>query len=337
MKRFELADFLKGYSIFTIIIYHYLQTFSLPPLAAKAINIGGTGVHSFLLISGFGLYLSFQNKPLGFTQFIKRRLGKVYLPYIIVVILSAIITLFIPIYQSSWYALGGHVLLYKMFDSSIIGSYGGQFWFVSTIIQFYLVFHGLAWLKRNTSNGLFIGIGLVASIGWAALIVYIGKSELASYNRFFLQYAWEFMLGMVLAAMVNNNTLDKIAAKLTLWHYLLIGASGMALYVGMALKLGFIGQLFNDIPALTGYSFIAIFIYKLQLKPINQFFIYTGEISYPLFIIHILINILVVYFFTQNGLGAPTVITLLLSLGITYLASHWYNKLVAVIYKWLGI
>jgi peptidoglycan/LPS O-acetylase OafA/YrhL len=336
MKRYELADYLKGYSIFTIIIFHYMQTISLSPFLAKAINIGGTGVHTFLLISGFGLYLSFQSKPLPFVQFIKRRLGKVYIPYILIVLLSAFITLFIPIYQSSWYALGGHVFLYKMFDSSIIGSYGGQFWFISTIIQFYLVFHGLAWLKTKTSNAAFLIIGLVVSIGWAVLIVYIGKSELASYNRFFLQYAWEFMLGMVIAAMVKDNSLQKITGRLTTLHYFVIGAIGMALYIVMALKLGFIGQLFNDIPALIGYGCVAIFLYRLGSKPINKFFVYTGDISYPLFIIHILINTLIIYFFGTYGMQ-PSAITLLLSLGLSYIGAHWYNKFVAQTYKWLGI
>ncbi|EDO13678.1 hypothetical protein BACOVA_00571 [Bacteroides ovatus ATCC 8483] len=38
----------------------------------KASSFGGAGVHIFILCSGFGLCLSYLNKPLTYSQFIKR-------------------------------------------------------------------------------------------------------------------------------------------------------------------------------------------------------------------------------------------------------------------------
>ena len=158
MKKIEIIEFLKGYSIFTIVIFHLLQEVSLPPIFEKAIFFGGTGVHLFILLSGLGLYLSFQNKPTDYFTFLKKRLNRIYLPYILVVLISALIALSIPIYENSNYALLGHIFLYKMFDSKIIESYGSQLWFISTIIQLYFalkILTSLAYLLLVYVDSLF--------------------------------------------------------------------------------------------------------------------------------------------------------------------------------------
>ncbi|HYG15338.1 MAG TPA: acyltransferase [Bacteroidia bacterium] len=336
MKKYEIVDFLKGYSIFTIVLYHFFQALPMYSVLDKAINIGGTGIHTFLTISGFGLYLSFRDKPLGFVPFIKRRLSKIYIPYIIVMGITALIALFIPIVDNSPYAFLGHVFLYKMFDSAIIGSYGGQFWFISTIIQFYLVFHVLAWFKRNSSAAMFLITGLVLSFGWAAFLAYSGLADKAAYNRFFLQYLWEFMLGMLLADLLKQGKLEPFLSRFSNWHFLILGITGMGIYIIMALKLGAVGQLFNDIPALIGYSCVAIFLYNLSIKPINRFFLYTGEISYSLFLVHILVLLVVMYGWQQAGLAVSWKI-IPIPLVISYLVAHFYNKFVGETYKWLKI
>ncbi|MBK8194736.1 MAG: acyltransferase family protein [Lewinellaceae bacterium] len=56
--RITYIDFARGYAIFTIVCYHGLQRADLPGLWQKAIVFGGTGVHLFFLLSGFGLGLS---------------------------------------------------------------------------------------------------------------------------------------------------------------------------------------------------------------------------------------------------------------------------------------
>ena len=142
-QKITAIDFLKGYSILTIVIFHLGQALKLPTLMAQLINFGGTGVHTFIFVSGFGLYLSHLRKPLSYKVFLRKRFTKIYLPYIVVVAFSALVSLFIPVYNNSLYAFLGHVFLFKMFDEAIIGSYGYQFWFISTIIQLYLLFHWL--------------------------------------------------------------------------------------------------------------------------------------------------------------------------------------------------
>ena len=126
-SRVEIIDFLKGYAIFTIMAFHFLAFADFPAPWNLMIWFGGTGIHLFILLSGFGLYYSYLKRPLTWWPFIRKRAVKIYIPYILVVLISALIAVFVPVYVNSWYALGGHILLYKMFDEQIVGSYGFQF------------------------------------------------------------------------------------------------------------------------------------------------------------------------------------------------------------------
>ena len=138
MRKLEVIDFLRGFAIFTIVLMHCVQGY-LDGVMHKAVSLGGAGVHVFILCSGFGLYLSYLNKPLGYKDFLKRRFGKVYFPYVIVIGLYAVWGL-----MSSgivnWKAVASHVFLYKMFDIDLDVSLCYPFWFISTIIQFYIFF-----------------------------------------------------------------------------------------------------------------------------------------------------------------------------------------------------
>lgn len=89
-KRLDVVDFLRGFSIFTIVLMHLVQSYPLPDFLQNATSLGGAGVHVFILCSGFGLYLSSLYKPLTYGKFLKRRFSKVYIPYLIVVIVSAL-------------------------------------------------------------------------------------------------------------------------------------------------------------------------------------------------------------------------------------------------------
>lgn len=334
MKKYELIDFLKGFAIFTIVIYHALQRLNLNPMMQNAIRLGGTGVHLFLLISGLGLYLSHYYKPLSFGLFIRKRFLKIYIPYIIIVIISAFAGIFWPLFEiNSWYAFGGHVFLYKMFDNSIIGSYGYQLWFLSTILQFYLLFHVIAWFKKKSKNRYFLSAGFLISIAWGVLILYFDKSEMRNWNSFFLMYAWEFMLGMVFAELLIQK---RLRLKLKAIHFLSISIVSLFIFAFMALKGGQLGKTFNDIPALIGYSSLAIFIFYLGLKPINAFFLYTGKISFALFLDHMLIMSGINLIF--NSLGWETSF---LSLGIgvllSYFLAHYFQIGILKLYKLIKI
>ena len=280
-KRLDVVDFLRGFSIFTIALMHLLQSYPLPAFVDKAASFGGAGVHVFILCSGFGLYLSHLYKPLSYQDFLRRRFSKIYLPYAIIILLTALW----GVYQSGvfeWKTVLSHLLLYKMFIPQYEGSFGEQMWFISTIIQFYLVWPFMVKLIKTKWSLLW---GLLISLGWATLVGMLGYEEERVWNSFFLQYVWEFVLGMWIAKKYHQNPEIKMIPNWTSIIVCLI--LGMGLTGFMAWNGGIL-KLYNDIPSLAGYLAVLLFIYKLSVPFVNRFFCYTNSISYEWYLVHTL-------------------------------------------------
>ena len=136
-QKLEAVDFLRGFSITTIVLMHLLQSYPLPSWLMKASSFGGAGAHLFILCSGFGLYLSYLNKPLKYKDFLLKRFGRIYWPMAILCLVTAVWMLYIG--EEIWMPLLGNLFLFKMFVPELECSMGGHMWFISTIIQFYLV------------------------------------------------------------------------------------------------------------------------------------------------------------------------------------------------------
>ncbi len=327
-KKIEVIDFIKGYSILSIVIFHLFQRISLPAFIAKGIDFGGTGVHTFIFASGFGLYLSHLKKPLDYISFLKKRFSKIYTPYILVVLFIALVSLFIPIYDNSLYAVLGHVLLYKMFDNNIICSYGYQFWFISTILQFYLLFPLFVLAKRKLRDAPFLISALAVSLLWGALLIYTGKDFYRDWTSAFFTYLWEFCLGMLLAERWLRRGTE--FWNIPMGYLLLLAAGGLALYGLLALKFGVYGRVLNDIPALFGYTSLAILLYRLGIPFVNRFMLTTEKISYPLFLIHLFILQLVLYFTRRAGVSFNAPLLVLTFIGnwlLSFPVSKILNRL----------
>lgn len=320
-KHLDIVDFLRGFSIFTIVLMHLLQGYQMPNILYKIFSFGGAGVHVFILCSGFGLYLSYLYKPLGYKDFLKRRFTKVYLPYIIVIFISALI----PFYNTSedkWFQLLSHVFLFKMFDDTLESSYGGQMWFVSTIIQFYVFWPLIVRLFKCKYSMI---ISLLISILWATVVGLTGHAEQRIWNSFFLQYLWEFILGMHLAKLYYNAP-----QKITVPSFKIlipVCVVAMALTFIMALKGGFF-KLYNDIPSLAGYLFLSLILYKVSIKWVNKYFIYTNKISYEWYLIHILIFACCKHFLREL---IPVYVIIPVQLISSYFFAYCYEKLLKTI------
>ena len=92
---------------------HLVQSYSLPTWAMKTSSFRGAGVHVFILCSGFGLYLSYLNRPLGYKDFLRKRFGRIYWSMAVVCLATAVWML----YQGKevLMPLLGNLFLFKMF------------------------------------------------------------------------------------------------------------------------------------------------------------------------------------------------------------------------------
>ena len=320
--RLKVIDFLKGYSIFTIVIFHLCQLFPLSGIATKAINFGGSGVHVFVLCSGFGLCLSQLGKPLGYFDFLKKRFLKIYLPYIIIVLITVVAMPVLYTGTDKLTAILSHIFLFKMFNENWIGSYGYPLWFISMIIQFYIVFPALFPIVKKY-RWKSVLVGLIISLLWATVVDWLGKSELRIWNSFFLQFLWEFMLGMMLAIRFKE---DPEYLKIPPVKYLiLIAILGIGLLGITGIKGGVL-KLYNDVPSLFGYLSFALLVFTAgtKIKPINDFFLFTNGFSYELYLVHTLI-ITTVFYLSRHTI--PVYLTGLLALIASYIFGILYHRL----------
>lgn len=285
MVKNKLVDYAKGFSILAIVMYHLIYYFlNVPNLIKIGANFGGAGVHVFLMCSGFGLYYSYLKHPLTFTEFITKRFKKIYIPYIVIILISFLIPV-MYVEKDRLLALLSHIFLFKMFIPRFDNSFGVQMWFISTIIQFYLIFLPLCQMKEKIGNKRFIILSITISLVWAVLVSIIGKSDIRVWNSFFAQYLWEFSIGMLLGEYFKNNQKEFI----TQINYIFLISTFFAsfiIYAFMALKGGPL-KVFNDVFSAMAFGSFLVIMYKLNF--FKSIFFWINKFSYELYLIHMLV------------------------------------------------
>jgi peptidoglycan/LPS O-acetylase OafA/YrhL len=327
--RIDFIDFAKGFAMITIVLMHYLE-FNFDGLFRKAIIFGGSGVHLFILISGFGLGLSSQS--LALSKFFKKRFSKILIPYYIYITFVFLLNIFISIYPNDgFYAYLGHIFLFKMFDENIVVSYGFHLWFISAIIQLYIIFPLLIKLKSSVGTLRFGLITFGISLLYWIVLAIFNFDDLLVISNSGIQFLWEFSLGIILADYylkkefkfweINNSYLQVIT---------FIGISFTGL---IALYGGRTGQTLNDIPALFGYTGLVILIYNYleKIEFIKNSITSLGKVSYELYLIHMLVLFFMNHasdifpFIWTNSILFKLLATFPAAILISYLFS-WINK-----------
>lgn len=319
-NRAEIIDYLKGFSILTIVLMHYIQKVqSLPSIVLKGISLGGSGVHIFFFCSGLGLYLSYLKHKTNFSEFIKKRFLKIYIPYIIIVFIS----FFCPYMYSGndrITALLSHVFLFKMFVPKYEDSFGGQLWFISTIIQFYLIFIPLCKIKDKFKNSKkFLLLSLLISLTWWLLCYFTETTEVRVISSAMFQYLWEFSLGMCVAEKIKNAGSIELKIK----SLIAVAIVGLGLQAVMTLKPQF--KVFNDIPAFLGYGSMAVLIFKILF--VRKICIFINKFSYELYLVHILVVNTFFYFIKVEN-TAICLGLILLAFVTSLILSYFYSVFV---------
>jgi peptidoglycan/LPS O-acetylase OafA/YrhL len=311
--RNPYISFAKAFSIITIVIYHFTMDMPFSSNILKVLSLGGGGVHLFIFASGFGLASS---KYLDIKTYINKRFSKVYLPYLIAISFIFLVNIFLHLYPDTFDAYLSHVFLYKMFFDKYEVSFGYQLWFISTIIQFYLFFPFLSGIVNKYPWKVVLGVSLLISIVYAISISLLGFGESRVVGSFFLQYLWEFVLGMVVA---KQGFMDKVLDRKPLL-FLILGIVSYAFMAGLVLVLGPIGKNLNDIFSFLGYLSISIFIYKIlvHVKPAYNAILSVEPISYSLFLTHYLVYHLFVQYVFSRLAPLQTPIIFVAALGVAY-------------------
>ncbi len=285
--KYKEIAFLRGFAISTVVLMHLIQVYwndgDIPMWLRTAATLGGTGGHVFIFCSGFGLYLSWLHRPIGFGEFMKKRFLKVYIPYLFFVVIRALMPHWGVTDAEHFRMFLSHVFLYKMFIERYMCSYGLQLWFISTILQLYLLFLPLCRLREKSSMKAMVLGSLGVSAAWWVTMYLTGLDAWRIWGSFCLQYLWEFVLGMAAAEYLYSRDSVHIPVR----TLLLAAVGGLALQALMA-KQGGLFAACNDVPGLIGYSAAALLLYRVGKYVIRPIFLWVDTFSYEWFLTHVL-------------------------------------------------
>lgn len=167
-------------------------------------------------------------------------------------------------------------------------------------------------------------MALLISIAWSSLTGLLGYEDLRPWGSFFLQYLWEFCLGMYLAEKVmrENGRSALVDVSGMRWWWLIAGAvAGMGLSGFMAWNGGML-KLYNDIPSLVGFLSVLLMLYKLGW--VNRLFVWASGFSYELYLVHSLVFAIIA--FALSG-ALPLCALLGVSLVAAYGVAYGYGLL----------
>lgn len=283
-EKQAFISFARGLSMGSIVLYHLLINVPLPPLLARANQIGGAGIYVFLFASSYGLYFS---RTTSWRLFYVKRFQKVLLPYYIAVTLIFVTNHFVPLYPAGWPAYLSHLLLYKMFYPSYMESFGPHFWFVSTIVQFYLLWPGLLAVASRLSAPALLGLALLVSLLYSALLLRLGVPHVRVWCSSAIQYLWLFALGLVVARERWLPALLRLGA----------GRYGLLLVVGLGAAVllnafaGEQGNVLNDYFMFIAYfsGCVLLFLLGQRVPVLMRGVLWLESFSYSIYLVHLFV------------------------------------------------
>ena len=179
-------------------------------------------------------------------------------------------------------------------------------------------------LKDKLNNNklfaiIFSGISLV----WWFFCYCFGIGGIRIWGSFCLQYIWEFALGFISAEAFYKHK------KYNLNNYLLLvlAVLGIGLQAFLALYNGAL-KIFNDIPALVGYSSLALLLSNISV--VKNLCHKVSYYSYEYYLIHNLVFITAFRLLKPQGLLIQCIVSGV-AMAIALGAAYFYNKIIKII------
>ncbi len=185
-NRLRGIDALRGAAALGVVLYHAVEQgkhvlpdnlFHSPVrLVQFASSFGYLGVFLFFVISGFCIHLQWarakaagSDPVIRFGPFWKRRIRRLYPPYIIALLIFLLLTAAtagLNFTRFFFYDLGMHLLMLHNLDPKTCYTINGVFWTLAIEEQLYLAYFLLLFLRIRWGWGITLGVCLMARLGW---------------------------------------------------------------------------------------------------------------------------------------------------------------------------
>jgi len=189
VARLRGIDALRGAAALGVVLYHAVEQgkhvlpnnlFQYPLRAVQfASSFGYIGVFLFFVISGFCIHLQWAKAQaagvepdIRFGAFWKRRIRRLYPPYIITLLLFLLLTaatVGIDVTHFFLYDLGMHLLMLHNLDPHTCYTINGVFWTLAIEEQLYLAYFLLLFIRVRWGWGVTLAVCLFARLAWMGL------------------------------------------------------------------------------------------------------------------------------------------------------------------------
>lgn len=245
----------------------------------------------FIFLSGMTGFYGYRNKQFKYFEFLRKRLPKVLIPYLIWCI----------IYYFAYIRMGFYVFDIKFFVKSIVeGTMSYHLYFVIIIIQLYLLGPIFYNLVKNSQKRIVL---LVISAVVTSLCVEYIRFDLS--DRIFLKYMFFYMFGMFV-------TLEY--EKFTSWlkkHSIFAVASYIIAGLAYTLVSYYDMKIYSYVWFL--FSIVSIFfvyliglILKDKVQKIYSFIKIFGQSSYYIYLMHPLVLTIMIVMASDRGILSVT-------------------------------
>jgi peptidoglycan/LPS O-acetylase OafA/YrhL len=290
-KRLPQLDAIRGLAILTVILHNQRDQFPALHLS-RLFDNGWMGVDLFFVLSGFlitGILVDTRQAPGYFTKFYARRCLRIWpLYYSVLFFMFVVVPLFRPaegymVFERSspWW---GYPLFLQNFLVPIPTSATGPLavsWSLAVEEQFYLVW---PWVIRYCSDGQIRRIALWVICTSPALRFLLSFYGVHLYSNTFCRLDG-LMAGAVLAVAVRSGGFEPSRFVTRAWIALVVTIPSV--FAAQALDLGW---LVFSLSAAACAAFVYLTLFSrnrvLQVAMTNRFVVYTGTISYGLYLLH---------------------------------------------------
>ena len=184
--RLRGIDALRGIAALGVVFFHAVERGeralpqNLLQYPVRAIQFTTSfayiGVFLFFVISGFCIHLQWAKaraagteSDIRFGAFWKRRLRRLYPPYIIALVLFLLLaasTAGINLTHFFFYDIGMHLLMLHNLDPKTCYTINGVFWTLAIEEQLYLAYFLLLFIRVRWGWGVTLAVCLIARVGW---------------------------------------------------------------------------------------------------------------------------------------------------------------------------
>ena len=218
------SEYIRGIAIVFVVLGHILGgTFGIIDTHITSI-LGIGGVTIFLLLSGYGLYQSYQKNGLQGRSYWDKKIEKVFLPY-------AVITVIYYLYMMLRGTAPGYpALLRNILCIDYARTMDGTMWYMSFLPLWYLAFFCVFYFKGATAGkvGMLVLLGLAFHSYWL-------KDTFGPCAWQFSTNAFAFPCGVALGYAMDLYNRSRISQKWKAWIclFLRIGVFAGSLVVLM--------------------------------------------------------------------------------------------------------